>query len=136
MGAFAECTWLMRWLWLPKQVASSWAMPALSSRAAKWVEMVTRGLRHIKARDGVRRKLNPHPQEITMPQDDKLAFPVQDGLLHLALDWQNAFAAQLLQAQQNQFQLLAAWQKAMEDSQRDLWDQWICRFGGGVPLDG
>ncbi|MEJ8850678.1 hypothetical protein [Variovorax rhizosphaerae] len=71
-----------------------------------------------------------------MHDDDKPAYPSPDGLMQLMLDWQKACASLMLQGQQNQLQVLAAWQKAMQDVQRDLTDRWICRFGGGVPLDG
>ncbi len=30
----------------------------------------------------------------------------------------------------------AAWHRGCTQAQRELLDQWIARFGGGVPLDG
>ena len=45
-------------------------------------------------------------------------------------------SAFMLQAQQRQFQLLASWQESMAAIGQDQWDRWVCRFGGGVPLDG
>ena len=71
-----------------------------------------------------------------MPDQDNSAFPPQEHLMQSMLDWQKAYAGLYVQAQQNQFQVLATWQKAMQEAQRDLWDRWICRFGGGIPLDG
>ena len=71
-----------------------------------------------------------------MPHDDQTAYASPEGLMQLLLDWQKAYTGLMLQGQQNQFQAIAAWQKAMQDAQRDWMDQWICRFGGGVPLDG
>lgn len=38
--------------------------------------------------------------------------------------------------QRQQWEAIAAWQRAVAAVQRELTDQWICRFGGGVPLDG
>ena len=71
-----------------------------------------------------------------MPDKDPSPALLQNNLLQGVLDWQNAFAGLWLQAQQNQLQILAAAQRAVEEGQRDLWDRWVCRFGGGVPLDG
>ncbi|MEJ8856886.1 hypothetical protein WKW79_20085 [Variovorax robiniae] len=71
-----------------------------------------------------------------MPHDDKPALPSPDALMQPLLDWQKAFTDFMLQGQQNQLQVIAAWQRAMQDAQRDWEDRWICRFGGGVPLDG
>ena len=58
------------------------------------------------------------------------------GQLRLALEWQAAAVGTLLQAQQRQAQILMMWQKSMAAASQDLWDRWVCRFGGGVPLDG
>ena len=52
------------------------------------------------------------------------------------LDLQNAILQGLMQAQQVQFQMLTAWQQPLAAVNQELWDQWISRFGGGVPLDG
>jgi hypothetical protein len=71
-----------------------------------------------------------------MPHEDSPTLPSPDGFLQSVLAWQNAFAGLLLQAQQSQFQILAAWQGSIAEAQRDLQDRWICRFGGGIPLDG
>lgn len=38
-------------------------------------------------------------------------------------------------AQCVQWEALLAWQRSLADFQRDLWDQWACRFGGGAPFD-
>lgn len=42
----------------------------------------------------------------------------------------------LLRFQQQQWNLLLTWQQALAGAQQDFWDQWICRWGGGVPIDG
>lgn len=38
--------------------------------------------------------------------------------------------------QQLQMDALRDWQNSMLVFQKDLWDQWACRFGGGAPIDG
>ncbi|MDR6537590.1 hypothetical protein [Variovorax soli] len=58
------------------------------------------------------------------------------GSFQPVLDWQTAIIQSLMQAQQMQLQMLAAWQQPFATVNRELWDQWVCRFGGGVPLDG
>lgn len=64
------------------------------------------------------------------------AAALQDGPLRTALQWQAAFVQMLLQAQQRQLELFAGWQRSMAAVGQDQWDSWVCRFGGGVPLDG
>ena len=44
--------------------------------------------------------------------------------------------ASVLQAQQIQLQMLTAWQRPFAAVNQELWDQWVVRFGGGVPIDG
>ena len=58
------------------------------------------------------------------------------GSFQPVLDLQTAIIQSLLQAQQIQLQMLTAWQQPFTAVNKELWDQWICRFGGGVPLDG
>jgi len=50
--------------------------------------------------------------------------------------WQAACFDSLVQAQCIQLQALAAWQRSCIAVNQELRDQWIARFGGGVPLDG
>jgi hypothetical protein len=50
--------------------------------------------------------------------------------------WWSSLAAPWLEAQQLQWEGLAAWQRTFAAVQKDIWDQWVCRYGGGVPLDG
>ncbi|MET3494436.1 hypothetical protein [Variovorax boronicumulans] len=58
------------------------------------------------------------------------------GNVQAVIDWQMALGRSLLQAQRQQWETMAAWQRSGAIMQRELMDQWICRFGGGVPLDG
>jgi hypothetical protein len=61
---------------------------------------------------------------------------LHDGYLGSVADWQKAVAESMLHAQRGQWEMLAAWQRAVGAMQKELCDQWACRFGGGVPLDG
>lgn len=47
-----------------------------------------------------------------------------------------AFAANLAQLQRLQLDAWLSWQKSWADSSQELFDEWSCRFGGGVPIDG
>jgi hypothetical protein len=47
-----------------------------------------------------------------------------------------AFAANLAQLQRLQLDAWLSWQKSLADSGQELFDEWSCRFGGGVPIDG
>jgi hypothetical protein len=38
--------------------------------------------------------------------------------------------------QRTQHQALLDWHRSMLVFQKDLWEQWACRYGGGVPMDG
>ena len=58
------------------------------------------------------------------------------GSLQPVLDLQATILEGLLQAQQAQLQMMSVWQQPFAAVNRELWDQWIVRFGGGVPLDG
>lgn len=76
-----------------------------------------------------------------MPNDAFTAIPqtpalLGAGYLQSMMNWQMAFARTILLAQSQQLQMLAAWQRSIGATQQELMDQWICRFGGGVPLDG
>lgn len=46
-----------------------------------------------------------------------------------------ALLQSMLHAQQTQFEALLAWQKAVLAVQQELWDEWCCRWGGGLPID-
>jgi hypothetical protein len=71
-----------------------------------------------------------------MADDVPPASPLRDGHLLSVLAWQSALVRFLMQAQRNQYQVLAAWEKTVGTVNQDLWDQWVCRYAGGVPLDG
>lgn len=62
--------------------------------------------------------------------------PPRDRSFDAALDWQRAMLDTWVLAQRSQCESLGTLQKAIADFNQDLLDRWICRFGGGVPLDG
>jgi hypothetical protein len=51
------------------------------------------------------------------------------------LAW-TAFLDAWMQAQRLPWELLAAWQRAWLALQQELVDEWVCRWAGGVPIDG
>lgn len=62
--------------------------------------------------------------------------PLDGNYLQALVNWQIAVAGSALQVQLRQLELMTDWQRSFGALQRELTDQWICRFGGGVPLDG
>ncbi|GAA4339159.1 hypothetical protein GCM10023165_18290 [Variovorax defluvii] len=58
------------------------------------------------------------------------------GSFQSLLDLQTAVIDSLMRVQQAQLQMLTLWQQPFAAVNQELWDQWICRFGGGVPIDG
>lgn len=62
--------------------------------------------------------------------------PPAQALLQSVLDWQGAVGKSVVLAGFYPWPWLLAWQRAFGAVQRECVDQWICRFGGGVPLDG
>jgi hypothetical protein len=74
--------------------------------------------------------------EITQTPSVTEVSHIGDGYARSALDWHAALADACVQAQHSQYQVFAAWAKALAAVNQELWDQWVCRFGGGVPLDG
>lgn len=62
--------------------------------------------------------------------------PFPEGLFQSLTGWQGVMGKSLVLAYFYQWEWLAAWQRTLGATQRECMDQWICRFGGGVPLDG
>ncbi|OUM02947.1 hypothetical protein [Variovorax sp. JS1663] len=58
------------------------------------------------------------------------------GSFQSLLELQTAILQSLMRAQQAQLQMMTVWQQPFAAVNQELWDQWICRFGGGVPIDG
>jgi len=49
--------------------------------------------------------------------------------------WPNVIAESLMQAQRVQLEALIAWQKSIAAVNQELWDEWVSRWAGGVPID-
>ncbi len=47
-----------------------------------------------------------------------------------------ALFAPFFEAQRVQWNALLDWQKSLTEFNKDFWEQWACRFAGGVPIDG
>ena len=58
------------------------------------------------------------------------------GGLSAVQDWHCAFWFLVLQTQAETLRQWTALQKATLEVQQDTWERIVCRFGGGVPLDG
>jgi hypothetical protein len=58
-----------------------------------------------------------------------------------ALDWQPPFVpsmaivAGLMRAQRVQLEALESWQQSIAAINQELWDEWVCHWGGGAPID-
>jgi len=62
--------------------------------------------------------------------------PSFDTYLRSLMNWPLIVGESMLVAQRQQWEMLSAWQRSFDAAQRECVDQWICRWGGGVPLDG
>ena len=49
--------------------------------------------------------------------------------------WSTALAQSCVQMQQLQWEALTAWQQSFATFSKDFWEQWACRYAGGVPID-
>jgi hypothetical protein len=47
----------------------------------------------------------------------------------------NGWVGALFSLQREQLDALLRWQLMLIDMQREAFDQWVCRWGGGVPID-
>ena len=61
--------------------------------------------------------------------------PPEGGLLPAAFAGWMPIMEALLQFQRMQWELVGSWQSAMAAAQQELFDEWVCRWGGGVPID-
>jgi hypothetical protein len=50
--------------------------------------------------------------------------------------WTTLFLQPLLDAQRLQWHALLGWQQSLATLNKDVWEQWAVRYGGGVPIDG
>ncbi len=77
-------------------------------------------------------------QEIVMSinDDSPSLFPLPEGSLQSLMNWHSLVCKSLMLVSLYQWEWLAAWQRTLGATPRECMNQWICRFGGGVPLDG
>ena len=69
------------------------------------------------------------PTPTPLPWSDETSYQA-------ALDLTSAMTRFMVDAQQIPLRSALAWQQALFSTQQELFDEWACRFGGGVPLDG
>ena len=63
------------------------------------------------------------------------ASPTCTDSIQPALDWWTPFAPSLMQAQGVQLEALISWQQSLAAINKEMWDQWACRWAGGAPID-
>lgn len=71
-----------------------------------------------------------------MASTDRKALALQTDSALPLLSLSSTFADSLFQIQRAQLDVLLSWQKSMASVGQELWDEWACRFAGGVPIDG
>lgn len=73
-----------------------------------------------------------------MAQALRAAASVADNPMTALIDLQTltGFGDAVLQVQRMQLEALLTWQQSLASMQQELWDGWVCRWGGGVPIDG
>lgn len=49
--------------------------------------------------------------------------------------WSTAVVQSCSQLQSLQWEALTAWQQSFATLGKDFWEQWACRYAGGVPID-
>jgi len=52
-----------------------------------------------------------------------------------AVAYATTFADSVWQVQRMQVEALIAWQNSMAAVTQELWDEWVCHFAGGAPID-
>lgn len=50
--------------------------------------------------------------------------------------WASLFLQPFFDAQRLQWNAVLGWQQSMATFNKDVWEQWAVRYGGGVPIDG
>jgi hypothetical protein len=69
---------------------------------------------------------NPTPKLPAQPHASTLA-----GLG----SWPIAMVQGWLEMQRLQWDALTAWQQSYATFSKDFWEQWACRYAGGIPID-
>jgi len=52
-----------------------------------------------------------------------------------AVAYATTYADSVWQVQRMQVEALIAWQNSMAAVAQELWDEWVCHFAGGAPID-
>jgi hypothetical protein len=75
-------------------------------------------------------------EEIIMTQPTRTT-PAQSGnpVVNLVGTWPVALTDACLRMQRLQWDALAAWQRSFATFNEDFWEQWACRYAGGLPID-
>ncbi len=68
--------------------------------------------------------------------DRHLETSSRDDWTHPGIAWASALALNAVRVQRFQIEAMFAWQAAVVAINREIWDEWRCRFAGGVPIDG
>lgn len=45
------------------------------------------------------------------------------------------FVDAMLDAQRLQYEAVLTWQQSVAAIQKEMWDEWVCRWAGGAPID-
>ena len=61
---------------------------------------------------------------------------MRDDWTYRGIAWASALAQHAAEVQRLQLETLFAWQTAAAAINGEFWDEWRCRFAGGVPIDG
>lgn len=61
---------------------------------------------------------------------------MRDEWTHPGVAWACALAVNAVRGQQLQMEVMFAWQATVAAFSGEIWDEWRCRFAGGVPIDG
>jgi hypothetical protein len=61
--------------------------------------------------------------------------PSGNPVVNLVGTWPVALAESWARMQRLQWDALEAWQRSFATFNEDFWEQWACRYAGGIPID-
>ena len=61
--------------------------------------------------------------------------PPGNPVVDLVGTWPVVLAESWMHMQRLQWDALAAWQRSFATFNEDFWEQWACRYAGGIPID-
>jgi hypothetical protein len=75
-------------------------------------------------------------EETIMAQTTRTT-PAPSGtpVVNLVGTWPVALAESWARMQRLQWDALEAWQRSFATFNEDFWEQWACRYAGGIPID-